>query len=130
MDVTVVDASAVAAVVFDEPEAAPVMASLRQAIIAPSLIRYEMASVCAVKLTRDPRQAKATLDRYRLFNALEIEFAEPDWDTLPVLARQWELTAYDAAYLQLALARRAPLVTLDARLAAAYDKAGILPSRR
>lgn len=130
MDVTVVDASAVAAVVFDEPEAAPVMASLRQAIIAPSLIRYEMASVCAVKLMRDPRQAKATLDRYRLFNALEIEFAEPDWDTLPVLARQWELTAYDAAYLQLALARRAPLVTLDARLAAAYDKAGILPSRR
>ncbi|HET6493710.1 MAG TPA: type II toxin-antitoxin system VapC family toxin [Burkholderiales bacterium] len=130
MNVTVVDASAVAAVVFDEPEAAPVMASLQQAIIAPSLIRYEMASVCAVKLMRGPRQAKATLDRYRLFNGLEIEFAEPDWDTLPVLARQWELTAYDAAYLQLALARHAPLVTLDARLAAAYDKAAGLPSRR
>ena len=50
-------------------------------------------------------------------------FAEPDWDTLPLLARQWDLTVYDAAYLQLALKRKAPLVTLDARLAGAYDKA-------
>jgi predicted nucleic acid-binding protein len=33
------------------------------------------------------------------------------------------LSAYDAAYLQLALKRKAPLVTLDARLAGAYDKA-------
>ncbi len=43
--------------------------------------------------------------------------------TLPLLARQWELSAYDAAYLQLALARKAPLVTLDSRLAKAYDQA-------
>ncbi|MBI4205933.1 MAG: type II toxin-antitoxin system VapC family toxin [Betaproteobacteria bacterium] len=130
MSVTVIDASAVAAVVFDEPEAAPVLASVEQSILAPSLLRYEMASICAVKLMRDPRQAKITLDRYRLFTGLEIEFAEPEWDLLPVLARQWELTAYDAAYLQLALTRNAPLVTLDARLAAAYDKAARLASRR
>jgi predicted nucleic acid-binding protein len=33
------------------------------------------------------------------------------------------LSAYDAAYLHLALKRKAPLVTLDARLASAYDQA-------
>lgn len=131
MSVTVVDASAIAAVVFDEPEAAPVVSSIGESIIAPSLLRYELASVCAVKLMRDPRHANTTLDRYRLLDLLEIVYAEPDWDTLPVLARQWELTAYDAAYLQLALARQAPLVTLDARLAAAYDRAARLsPARR
>jgi len=48
--------------------------------------------------------------------------SEPEWDAL-LLAREWGLTAYDAAFLQLALKRKAPLVTLDARLAAAYDKA-------
>jgi predicted nucleic acid-binding protein len=41
----------------------------------------------------------------------------------PLLARMWELranlTAYDAAYVALAEALEAPLVTLDARLAAA-----------
>jgi predicted nucleic acid-binding protein len=63
------------------------------------------------------------LQRYRLLPGLDIEFAEPDWDSLPLLARQWDLSAYDAAYLQLALNRKAPLVTLDARLAGAYDKA-------
>jgi predicted nucleic acid-binding protein len=123
MSATVVDASAVAAVFFDEPEAAPVMASVRGALVAPGLLRYEMASICATRLQREPKSARLTLQRYRLFNGLDIELVEPDWDALPLLARQWDLTAYDAAYLQLALKRRAPLVTLDARLAAAYDKA-------
>jgi predicted nucleic acid-binding protein len=123
MSVTVVDASAVAAVLFDEPEAAPVIAGAGGPLLAPGLLRYELASVCESKLRKDPRQAKLTLQRYQLISGLDIEFAEPDWDALPLLARQWNLTAYDAAYLQLALKRKAPLVTLDARLAGAYDKA-------
>jgi len=123
----VVDASAIAAVIFDEPEAAPVMASVGSSLVAPGLLRYEMASICATKLTNAPKVAKLILQRYRLFNGLDIEFAEPDWDALPLLARQWDLTAYDAAYLQLALKRGAPLVTLDARLADAYDKAAARP---
>lgn len=123
MNVTVVDASAIAAVLFDEPEAAPVMASVGRSLLAPGLLRYEMAGICATKLQREPKLAKSTLRRYRLFTGLDIEFAEPDWDALPLLARQWGLTAYDAAYLQLALKRRAPLVTLDVRLAKAYDQA-------
>lgn len=127
MSVTVVDASAIAAVLFDEPEAAPVMASVGSSLLAPGLLRYEMASICATKLRNEPKYAKLTLQRYRLFNGLDIEFAEPDWDTLPLLARQWELSAYDATYLQLALKRKAPLVTLDARLAGAYDKAASHP---
>ncbi len=123
MSVTVVDASAIAAVVFDEPEGAPVIASVGDALIAPALLRYELASVCATKLQREPGRAQLILSRYRLLAKLDIEFAEPDWDTLPLLARQWAISAYDAAYLQLALARKAPLVTLDARLAKACDQA-------
>jgi predicted nucleic acid-binding protein len=123
MSVTVVDASVIAAVLFDEPEAAPVMAGVSGTLLAPGLLRYELASVCASKLRNEPKLPKLTLQRYRLFAGLDIQFADPDWDVLPLLARQWDLSAYDAAYLQLALKRRAPLVTLDARLAGAYDKA-------
>jgi predicted nucleic acid-binding protein len=61
--------------------------------------------------------------RYCLFADLDIELIEPEWATLPLLASEWAITAYDAAYLQIAPERRAPLVTLDARLAAPYDKA-------
>lgn len=99
------------------------MAGVTGSLLAPGLLRYELASICASKLRNEPQQAKLTLQRYRLLAGLDIEFADPDWDALPLLARQWELSAYDAAYLQLALERKARLVTLDARLAGAYDKA-------
>ncbi|MBS0462723.1 MAG: type II toxin-antitoxin system VapC family toxin [Proteobacteria bacterium] len=119
----VVDASALAAVLFDEPEAAPVVASVAGSLIAPTLLRYEIASVCATKLIRHPQRAGEIQARYRLLDDIAIAFAEPDWPGLPALARRWALSAYDAAYLQLALARKLALVTLDARLAAAWDNA-------
>ena len=123
MSVTVVDASAVAAVVFDEPEAAPVIATITGALIAPGLLRYELASICATKLAREPQRAKLILARYGLLTRLDVDYADPDWESLPLLARRWGISAYDAAYLQLALAHKAPLVTLDSRLAKAYDRA-------
>jgi predicted nucleic acid-binding protein len=123
MSVTVVDASAVAAVLFDEPESEPLLAAVRGDLVAPTLLLYELASVCTTKLIRRPSQTGETLARYALFDELSIEFEEPDWGKLPSLAVAWSLSAYDAAYLQLALKRADTLLTLDARLAAAYDSA-------
>lgn len=47
------------------------------------------------------------------------------WDQILTLARQYGLTVYDAAYLELALRRGLPLATLDAALQAAAQAAGI-----
>jgi predicted nucleic acid-binding protein len=123
MPATVVDASALAAVLFDEPEAAPVIASVSGQLIGPTLLRYELASVCTTKLIRHPDEAWQIDARWQLLESLAINYAEPDWHELPRLARRWALSAYDAAYLQLALKLGARLVTLDARLAAAWDDA-------
>ena len=120
---TVVDASAVAAILFDEPEAAPIAASVRGPLVAPTLLRYELASVATTRLIRHPHQARAIQQRYELLDDLQLAYVEPEGSRLPALARRWSLSAYDAAYLQLALSRGAPLVTLDARLAAAWDDA-------
>lgn len=120
---TVVDASALAALAFDEPEAEPIAASIAGRTIAPTLLRYELASVCTTKLVRHPGHRASTLARYALALQADLAWFEPDWATLPELAQRWALSAYDAAYLQLALARGAALVTLDARLAAAFDHA-------
>ena len=127
MSVTIVDAATVASVLFDEPEAEPVLASVGGELIAPTLLVYELASICTAKLVKRPADAYSVLARYKLFFDLDIELVEPDWLTLPTFAIEWSLSAYDAAYLQLALARRAPLVTLDARLADAFDKASKKP---
>ncbi len=123
MSAVVIDASAVAAVLFDEPEAEPVRASIHGRLIAPGLIRYELASVCLAKRLRYPDRTADIEARHALVDSLELTLYEPVWADLPGLAFRWALSAYDAAYLQLALARRATLVTLDARLAAAYDAA-------
>lgn len=122
MSVTVVDASAVAAVVFEEPEAAPLVTAVRGKLLAPSLIRYELANLCLTKLRRASVDAAVTLKRYRLLRDLDLRTTEPDWDALPELAGHWGLSAYDAAYLDVALRERLPLVTLDARLARVYQR--------
>jgi predicted nucleic acid-binding protein len=51
--------------------------------------------------------------------------SEPTWDPLLDLARQHGLTAYDAAYLELAIRERAALATLDDDLRAAARRAGV-----
>jgi predicted nucleic acid-binding protein len=47
------------------------------------------------------------------------------WADVLDLARQHNLTAYDAAYLELAIRERAALATLDDDLAAAARRAGV-----
>lgn len=42
-----------------------------------------------------------------------------------VSANTWDLSAYDAAYLELAVQRRCPLATLDDRMAAAAVRVGL-----
>jgi predicted nucleic acid-binding protein len=125
MNAIVVDASAIAAVLFDEPEAEAILASVGGSgtLTAPNLLSYELASICSTKLRRHPADAGTIQRRYMLYSELKIELTEPHWETLPQLALEWALSTYDACYLQLALKHHAPLVTLDARLARAYDKA-------
>jgi predicted nucleic acid-binding protein len=52
----------------------------------------------------------------------------PSWPAVVELARENGLSAYDAAYLQLALALRVPLATLDTRLAQVAEALGVLAS--
>ena len=57
MAVKVVDASAVAAVLFGEPEADEIAERLRDARpVAPGLLAFELANVCLVKMRRHPDQ--------------------------------------------------------------------------
>jgi predicted nucleic acid-binding protein len=120
MPVKVVDASAIAALMFGEPDARDAPARLRGAsLAAPALLPFEIASVCLKKLMRHPEQRELLLAASRLFNRLEIAQHNVELQGVVELARQAGLSAYDASYLWLARHLRAELVTLDARLARA-----------
>lgn len=123
----VVDASALAAVVFSEPDADAVAKRLQGALLAaPSLLGFELANVAWKKA----RRADAA-DTTKLVNALlgglqfaqRIAFHKVDHADVVLIARATGLSTYDASYVWLAGWLGAELVTLDQRLIAAVDAA-------
>jgi len=118
MAVRVVDASAVAAIVFAEPEGAAVVARVDgDQLVAPALLPFELASVCVKKIRRHPALRQSLIERLTLLSHLSIETMDVDCDAVVRLADATQLSAYDASYLWLARTLGAELVTLDRRLA-------------
>ncbi len=119
MELRVVDASAIAAILYAEPEADAVADWLEgKRMVAPSLIGYVLASVYQKKAASYPEQRSALLTALRCYPQLGVEEVRVAPDAAAVLAEETGLTAYDAAYLWLARHLATPLVTLDRRLRA------------
>jgi predicted nucleic acid-binding protein len=119
-DIKVVDASAVAAILFGEPEAEAIAERLTGArLAAPSLLGYELANVCLTKIRRQPARREALRAALRLASRLKVEIVAVDHAATLDLAEATGLTAYDASYLWLARSLSGELVTLDRKLAAA-----------
>jgi predicted nucleic acid-binding protein len=116
----IIDASAIVALLFDEPEANTIERLLRNATLAaPPLLAFEVANVCVMKIRRNPAQRSALLAAYSIFEQFDIDIVGIDHGQVLDLAEAANLTAHDAAYLWLALRFDADLVTLDKKLAAA-----------
>ena len=120
MTVKVVDASAIAAICFVEPQQEALIETLALAdLAAPALIDFELANICWKRGQRDP----AAAGKYRLQlltrKAIRIEIIAVAFEEVVDLALATGLTAYDASYLWLARLLDAELVTLDRRLAQA-----------
>jgi predicted nucleic acid-binding protein len=129
----VLDASAALPWLFED-EATPETEVLLdvvtvQGAVVPALWFLECANALATAERRgrvDPSRMAQNVDLLRRL-PLQVD------DTVPVraldaaleLARQHRLSAYDASYLDLALRRRLPLATGDARLRAAARAAGV-----
>lgn len=102
--------------------------AVRDAVV-PAVWAYEIANIVFVSFTKrkriSERQIKEYLERLR---ALPIR-AEPSgiWSNLGLEthARKWNLAAYDAAYLDLAIRTQLPLATTDGALRTAALSEGI-----
>jgi len=113
----VVDASALAALLFGEPEGELIARRLDGSrLVAPNLLPFELANVCLVKCRRHPDQREALLAALKLRGGLGVEDVAVDHDAVVALALETGLTAYDASYLWLAGQLEANLVTLDKAL--------------
>jgi predicted nucleic acid-binding protein len=111
----VVDCSVLAALLFNEPERNTAANTLSgKALFAPWLIDHEIISVGLTKMRAGFDQVArigiADLDQIRLTRCATNATAQL------LLAENEGLSAYDAAYLQLAVELKAPLATYDAKL--------------
>ena len=113
----VVDASALAAIVFGESRAEEVARRLEdEELMAPTLLGYELANVAVTKLRREPERRQELFAALDLLLRLEIEEVQVPAEEAARLADQTGLSAYDASYLWLAGMLRTELVTLDEKL--------------
>jgi predicted nucleic acid-binding protein len=129
----VIDASLALTWCFDDqatPETDRLLDRVRDdGAVAPGLWRLELANVLLQAEKRGRISAEDVEQRLRLIAQLRIsidsETNSRAWRDTIDLARSEGLTSYDAAYLELALRRRAPLMTLDRDLAIAARRRGL-----
>lgn len=127
----VVDAS-VSAAWFLPDEATPFTEAVLSAtasveVWVPALWWLEIGNLL---INAQRRQRISTAKRIELLAAAQALRLRVDREpvalaTIDALADRYRLSAYDAAYLELALRRQLPLATLDAALLAAMPQAGV-----
>jgi predicted nucleic acid-binding protein len=94
-------------------------------LLAPPLLRAEMAQVAVTKCARLPDRAPLLEQQYERSLQVSIRLVEPSWPTVVKIAREHGISAYDAAYLQLAQELRVPLATFDERLGMVAEGLGL-----
>jgi len=101
----------------------------REQAVAPAVWPLEIANALAVAERRGRITRSDAMQLASLFvsYAVEIDALSPNHAFTVVLdiARDYSLSSYDAAYLELAIRRTLPLATLDETLRAAAVAAGV-----
>lgn len=125
----VIDCSyAMALVMPDEKLPATIERAIGSRLVAPGLWPFELANSLRNAVRRGRLQTAAVGDICAQLDVYEIDVlggADVPLQQRFGAAMAHELSAYDAAYLDLALQRRYALATLDARMAAAAQRAGV-----
>lgn len=100
---------------------------LTEPVTVPAIWTFEVSNVLLVAERRG-RISEAQASRFLqlLFQLpITVDVNSADSNAILAIGRRHQLSAYDAAYLLLAEQRGVPLATLDQRLAAAAETAGV-----
>jgi predicted nucleic acid-binding protein len=98
--------------------------------VVPALWQLEVANGFIIAERRGVLTSSDTMEALRNLDIVIAQAIENSQDAISMrralhTAREFRLTAYDAAYLETALRQELPLATLDRQLAAAASKAGV-----
>ncbi len=118
----IVDASVVLRAFFPDEQQARAQELIRDHVTgrirlaAPTLILYEVTNAVVQAVRRERITDEEGEDILAAFDGLGVRMEPVTWEQMLPLARRFDRSAYDAAYLALAEARGETLVTGDLRL--------------
>lgn len=127
----VIDASAIAAIALEDENSDYAEAVIDQvaegeATLVPPIFWFEIRNVLVINERRGRLKRTETSRFLALLEDLPIEIAPlPPRVGVLDLARQEELSVYDAAYLDLAMRRESSLASLDRKLRSAAGHVGV-----
>ncbi len=114
----VVDASAVLAVILEEPEKPMLVKETAGAtLLAPACLSWEIGNAFSAILKRKRMNLESASKGLSIFELIPIQEMEVSLVEALVLCDRHNIYAYDAYYLQLAKRSSLPLLTLDRRMA-------------
>jgi predicted nucleic acid-binding protein len=118
----IVDASVILRAFFPDEEQAQAQVLIREhvvgrvVLVAPDLLLYEVTNAVVQARRRGRIDDEQAHDILSSFEGLGITLQSVSWQQMLPLARRFDRSAYDAAYLALAEATDQPLITGDRRL--------------
>lgn len=109
-----VDASAIMAVIAEEPNKEKVINLTKNAIVlSPNMITYEIANGLTKMMKRKIIGKENMVILYKYFKKINIKFIEIDIEKALEIAMEYNIYAYDACYLESANRLKLPLLTFD-----------------
>ncbi|MEW6609329.1 MAG: type II toxin-antitoxin system VapC family toxin [bacterium] len=111
------DTSALISVIVGEPERQRIIAiTLGKTLIGPGSIPWEIGNAFSAMFKQNRITLEDAERGLSIFMSIPIRYIDPDFVSVLKLAKQTNLYAYDAYFLDCALRHKAPLLTLDRKL--------------
>ena len=125
MDV-VIDTSALIAVIVAEPERNEIIEiTTGNTLIGPGSIPWEIGNAFSAMFKQNRITLKEAQKGLAIFQSIPLRYVDADFYNVLKLSRDTRMYAYDAYFLDCAIRRKAPLLTLDQDLKTAAKRLNI-----
>lgn len=117
MSVQVIDATALAALIFGEPAAEAIAERIQHSeLITPEILRGDLAEICMYKIIHDGVAPDLCLAAMRLLDGIGLRYIEQAPADVIRFALERQLTTREAYYVRLAESVDTELVSLNVNL--------------
>ena len=122
----VIDTSALISVIVGEPERERIIKlTTGNTLIGPGSIPWEIGNAFSAMFKQNRLTLAEAEKGISIFNTIPIRYIDPDFVKALKLSKQGNIYAYDAYYLDCAIRRKAPLLTLDRKLMASAQNLNV-----